>query len=241
MKTLESKGGNPQPMKVLRRKVPLPKLVDHVRRALDDLGKNPFMMQGDQTSLTGNGQVSLGKKLLVEAAIITVATTFAFAAPALIKAAENNSVEQQAEVREVSIEKTVIIDNLRGVLKVEQVDDNEIRIYFGGKLLSDVDLTPNIEKYFGGKVTIQEILIGNPSPLIRVVDADGNCGWILIVNDTPVPFTSKFPAGKTKVKENYDENKGEYQVTIYDADGRILNFFKVSNTGKLVIAAPSQK
>jgi hypothetical protein len=165
---------------------------------------------------------NLGKKLLVG----TIITATAFVV---------------AEVRVTATEKIVTIGNQKGVLRVEQLNDNEVCISFGGRLLSDVDLTPDIDKYFGGKISIKEILIGNPSPLLRVVDADGMYGWILIVGDNILPLTSKFLASKTVAKEDYDEKRGEYALEFYDANGKLISFCKVDKKGRVVVAATDQK
>lgn len=186
-----------------------------------------FKRQKEQGKVSFFNRHTWAKKLIV----VTILTTISLVGfPRTARPQETVTIAKQAEENTViSAEKYTTVEGKMTWLKVEY-KDNSLRSYLNGRYDASVDLTSTINKRFGGKFTVKQILIDRPYMMVIGIDANGNYGSISLLEDQTFVYVSKDSAKALEeegvsVNWEYDEKKDIFVQTFRDKDGKTFAAF----------------
>jgi len=80
----------------------------------------------------------------------------------------------------VSAETTIKDKGSLYYFKIETKDNEDfVKVYVDGSPFSNISIEDEINKHLSGKFTNREIIMGNPSMMIKGIDGKGNYGYLL--------------------------------------------------------------
>jgi hypothetical protein len=190
------------------------------------------------------------KKLIIGTIITSLAVSTLLPSLAWAKSKKTAKAETYALATDgkndnklISAQNKISINAQPYLLKCETEDDwKYIKYYFDETDSGKQDISKFIKENFSGKFTNREIIIGNPSFIIKGVDGNGNYCYLL--HDTEkawfTPITSGFNAGilnklGVEVKCIFDEDAKTWRIS-YQKDEKELHYGVLSEEGKLIDA-----
>lgn len=161
----------------------------------------------------------------------------------------NDAVKSEYKEKVVSAE-TLKINEEYFLIKIETDDNrNDITFFADGKIYNVRNIEKFIQDKFNGKFTNREIIMGNPSIMIKGIDGKGNCCYLLFSNvykkSRITPITSGFNAEilnklgvevkciynekKRTWKTSYQKEKKELEYHLFSEDGKRLEIKSINN------------
>jgi hypothetical protein len=188
-------------------------------------------------------------KKLITGAIIT-SLTISSVLPSSAWAKSKKAAKEQtyalatdgkSENQVVSAEKTIFVNENKYPIKLETNDNwTEIKTYSDNSYFDSFNISKFINENFSGKFEDREIIMGNPSFMVKGIDGNGNYAYLLFNNIQgnvhATPINSGFNAEilkklEVEVKCIFNEGNREWRVS-YQKDGNELEYGIYSEDGK---------